>query len=51
VTNLATSPQYETVDVPRGAGTFSNAVNDGGERVGEYGDAVGKTHGFLATPR
>lgn len=51
VTNLATNPQYETVDVPRGAGTLINAVNDGGELVGEYVDAAGKTHGFLATPR
>jgi hypothetical protein len=42
---------FTTVDDPHGIGTTTiNGVNDKGDLVGFYTDAIGNTDGLLATP-
>ena len=40
---------FETLDVPDATATRAFGINAGGDVVGQYVDAAGKTRGFLAS--
>ena len=42
---------FTMFDVPGSLVTYANGINASGQIVGYYGDAVGGSHGFLATPQ
>ena len=50
--NVVSKPISDVLDDPSGMGhTIIHGINDAGDVVGQYTDANGDTHGFLATPQ
>jgi probable HAF family extracellular repeat protein len=41
---------FQTIDFPGSTGTRAIGINNAGQIVGDYVDANGVRHGFLATP-
>ncbi len=41
---------YQLLDVPGAADTFGEAINNAGQVSGVWMDAMGRSHGFIATP-